>query len=91
MKGVGRRGIQLHDDLRSRRYWELKEKAKDPRRLTQIPDDLRSRRRYWELKEKAKDLEDGNDSLSIEHKKEIQVFFPKSSYLLISSILNDNK
>ena len=31
-----------------------------------------------------------NDSLSIEHKEEIQVIFPESMDLLISSILNDN-
>jgi hypothetical protein len=35
------------------------------RRRTQLLDDLRNRRRYCDLKEEA---EDGDDSLSIEHK-----------------------
>ena len=29
VKGVGRRNTQLLDDLRNRRYWELKEEAED--------------------------------------------------------------
>ena len=29
VKGVGRRRTQLLDDLRKRRYWELKEEAED--------------------------------------------------------------
>ena len=52
--------------------------------------DLRNRIRYRELKEEAEYLKDGNDSLPIEHKQEIQVIFHKSMNLLISSILNNN-
>ena len=36
-------------------------------------------------------LIDGNNSLSVEHKEEIQVIFRKSLDLLISSILTNNK
>ena len=57
------------------------------RRRTQLLDDLRNRSKYWELKEKA---EDGNDSLSIEHKEEIAVIFHNSIGLLISSKRNNN-
>jgi hypothetical protein len=32
VKGVGRRRTQLFDDLRNRRYWELKEEAEDRER-----------------------------------------------------------
>ena len=47
---------------------------------TQLLDYLRHRRRYWELKEEA---EDGNDSLSIEHKEETHVIFQKCVDLLV--------
>ena len=40
------------------------------------PDDLRNRRRYWEQKEEAEDKKNGHNSLSIEHKEEIQVHGP---------------
>jgi len=33
VKGVGRRRTQFLDDLRNRRYWELKEEAEDQKRL----------------------------------------------------------
>ena len=36
------------------------------RRRIHLLDDLRKKRRYWELKKEAED--DGDDSLSIEHK-----------------------
>ena len=39
------------------------------------------------LRSKLKIQKDGNDSLLIEHKEEIQVIFRKSMGLLISSIL----
>ena len=57
------------------------------RRRTQLLDDLRNKRRYWELNEETDDQKDGDDSLSIAHKEEINIFY-KSMYLLISSILN---
>jgi hypothetical protein len=50
------------------------------RRRTQLLDDLRNRRRYWELKLMIG--KDGNDSLPIEQKKEIQVIFHNSMDLL---------
>ena len=63
--------------------------ARRRRRRTHLLDDLKNRRRHGELKEDAEDRKkDGNDSLSIEHKEEIQVIFHKSIDLLISSILN---
>ena len=49
-------------------------------RRTQLLEDLRNRRRYWKLKIQ----EDGNDSLSHEHKEEIKVIFYKSLDLLTS-------
>ena len=55
-------------------------------RRTQFLDDLRNRRRYWELKEEA---EYGNDSLLIEHKEGIHIFY-KSMDLLTSGILNND-
>ena len=58
------------------------------RRRTQLFGDLRNRRRYWELKEET---EDGNDSLSHEHKEEILVIFHISMYQLISTILGNEK
>ena len=33
VKGVGRRRTQLLDDLRNRRYWELKEEAEDRKKM----------------------------------------------------------
>ena len=42
------------------------------------------------LRRKPKIEKDGNDSLPIEHKEEIQVIFHKSMDLLISSIINNN-
>ena len=41
------------------------------RRRTKLFDDLRNRRRYWEQKEEVKIEKDGNDSLSVERKEEI--------------------
>ena len=38
-------------------------------------DDLRNRRRYWKLKEEAENKKDGNNSISIEHKEEIRIFY----------------
>ena len=63
---------------------------KEVGRRTHLLDDLKNRRRYWDLKEEAEDRKDENDSLSHEHKEEIQVIFRKSMDLLISSILDDN-
>ena len=57
------------------------------RRRTQLLDDLRNKRRYWELQEEAEDANNGNVSLSIEHKEEIHIFH-KSMDLLICSVLN---
>ena len=48
------------------------------RRITQLFDDLRSRRGYWELKEEAQNRKGGNDSLLNERKEEIQVIFYES-------------
>ena len=39
-------------------------------------------RRHWELTEEAEDQKGENDSLSHEHKEEIQVIFHKSTSLL---------
>ena len=47
------------------RKWKEKEEK-------QLLDYLRNRRRYWELKKKLKMEKDGNDSLSMEHKEDIQ-------------------
>ena len=44
-------------------------------------------KRYWELKVEAEDRKSWKDSLSIEHKEEIQIIFYKSMYLLISRVL----
>ena len=59
-------------------------------RRAQLLDDLRNRRRYLELKDKAGNRKRWKDSLSHEHKDEIQVIFHKSMDLLISSILLNN-
>ena len=48
---------------------------------------LRYRITYWELKEEA---EDENDSLSIKHKREIQIIFLNSMEPLKSTLLNNN-
>ena len=56
-----RRNCLLHDAIEG----QMTEIKGVERRIIQLLDDLRKRRRYWELKEEA---EDGDDSLSIEHK-----------------------
>ena len=68
----------------------MKEVKGVQRIIIQLLDDLRNRRRYWELKKEAEDIKDESDSLSIEHKEEIQVIFHKSMDLLIYGILSDN-
>ena len=45
------------------------------RRRTQLLGDLKNRRRCWELKEEAEYKKNGNNSLSIKHKGEIQIAF----------------
>ena len=45
------------------------------RRRIQLLDDLRNKTRYWELWRKMKIKKGGNDNLSYEHKKELQVIF----------------
>ena len=62
-----------------------KSEVKGIGRRTQLLDNFRNRRKYWKLKEEAGDRKGGIDSLSIEHKEEIQVM-----NLLISSIFNNN-
>jgi hypothetical protein len=48
------------------------------RTKTQLLDNLRNKR-HWEVKEKLKIKIHGNNSLSIEHKEEIQVIFHKAN------------
>ena len=55
-------------------------------RRTQLLDDLRNKRRYWELQEEAEDANNGNVSLSIEHKEEIHIFH-KSMDLQVNIII----
>ena len=57
------------------------------RRIAQLVDNLIHRRRYWVLKGKLKIEKGGNESLSIEHKDEIQVIFHKSMDWLIRACL----
>ena len=45
---------------------------------------------YWELKEKVKDRKYENDSLSHEHKEEIEVTFEKSIDFVTSILSNNN-
>ena len=82
---VLRRNYLLHDAIEGQM---IEVKGIGRRRRTQLLDDLGNRRIYWELKEAAKDKKDGNDSLSIEHKDEMQFISYKFKDLLISSMLN---
>ena len=73
--------------LRRKHMTEVKEVE---RIRTQFLDDLGNTRRYLELKEEAEVRKNGNVSLSIEHKEEIQAIFYNYLDLLISSIFNNN-